>query len=859
MPSGSRPIGNFYVQLGLNTQTFRRNLAEAQRDLRNAFGTAAIHASEVLAASIGAIGVALAGLSVKAVQLSADLDKQRLALERMLGSAEAATDKIKELQQFAAKTGFAFSDLVDYQKRLMAVGFTAEETKFMLYQIADATAIIGNDSDKISRLIKAFGDVKAKGNLQTQEIKQFAELGIPAWNMLSVAIGKSRDELTKLVEGRKISADTALWGITSEIQKRWGGMAEDISKTLSGAFNRLKTVIQIELTELGDWIKENVPLSDIFNGITEAVTKTAEAIKSSGLMGAFNTFAEKFPNITKSLQIIGETIVLLLIPGMASMAMYMSMMTIPLLKLVAVGLLIVEVLPRILSSAADLFDNLSANITGIGLSLKKWVLENFAWFLGKVHELEVSLRMIAYDIGEQVAVTGDNIINGLIKGLSYVTNWILRTIKKTMLAVHEIIESTFKSFDMYLQAIMPQNAYEGIKELLDKSKAQIKKFKDDEGTPKEQNVFRSLMGYKTTDDERKKARESEKAFWEQESKVVGDIRQTVVETDRQLKSQKIIAEETFKNFESGIIGVGEFFTGLKSEGKNLWESLINPVKDVKNALESPWKVGENPVGGGEAKTNIPSVKTKEIKMSRNQKKGFFGTTDTSLSTDEIHFVGDLLPYKDAAEKAGYELMVSFVSPLSQITPAIAESIKAGLEESEVELTEYEQWVGGIWQNIGTTLNTVFYDALMSSENFFKNVGESLHKLGNQILAQIAQLAMMSMLFNALGIKTAAAIPSGLQIFRGGNIITGSYLGGKINDGIVSNGKVITTHPDDYIMAAKDPSSLGGKPNVVVNVNNNSSSEVSTNSYFDGTRTIVDIVIDGLQRNVNGLRDTIRAI
>ena len=859
MPSGSRPIGNFYVQLGLNTQTFRRNLAEAQRDLRNAFGTAAIHASEVLAASIGAIGVALAGLSIKAVQLSADLDKQRIALERMLGSAEAATDKIKELQQFAAKTGFAFSELVDYQKRLMAVGFTAEETKFMLYQIADATAIIGNDSDKISRLIKAFGDVKAKGNLQTQEIKQFAELGIPAWNMLSVAIGKSRDELTKLVEGRKISADTALWGITSEIQKRWGGMAEDISKTLSGAFNRLKTVIQIELTELGDWIKENVPLSEIFNGITEAVTKTAEAIKSSGLMSAFNTFAEKFPNITKSLQIIGETIVLLLIPGMASMAMYMSMMTIPLLKLVAVGLLIVEVLPRILSSAADLFDNLSANITGIGLSLKKWVLENFAWFLGKVHELEVSLRMIAYDIGEQVAVTGDNVINGLIKGLSYVTNWILRTIKKTMMAVHSLIQDALSAFDMYLQAFAPKSVYEGIKNFMSESKKRIAQFKDDEDTPKEQNVFRYFMGYKTTDDERKKARDDEKAFWEQESKVVGDIRQAVVETDRQLKSQKIIAEETFKNFESGIIEVGEFFTGLKSEGENLWESLINPVKDAKKALESPWKIGENPVDGGEAKTNIPSVKTKEAKMSRSQKRGFFGTTDTSLSTDEIHFVGDLLPYKDEAEKAGYELMVSFVSPLSQITPAIAESIKAGLEESEVELTEYEQWVGGIWQNIGTTLNSVFYDALMSSENFFKNVGESLHKLGNQILAQIAQLAIMSMLFNALGIKTAAAIPSGLQIFRGGNILTGSYLGGKINDGIVSNGKVITTHPDDYIMAAKDPSSLGGKPNVVVNVNNNSSSEVSTNSYFDGTRTIVDIVIDGLQRNVNGLRDTVRAI
>ena len=79
----------------------------------------------------------------------------------------------------------------------------------------------------------------------------------------------------------------------------------------------------------------------------------------------------------------------------------------------------------------------------------------------------------------------------------------------------------------------------------------------------------------------------------------------------------------------------------------------------------------------------------------------------------------------------------------------------------------------------------------------------------------------------------------------------------ISDGIVQNGKVITTDPKDYIIATKDPSSLGGNANVVVNVQNNTASEVSTDSFFDGSKEIINIVIDGINRNVNGLRTTVR--
>lgn len=51
-------------------------------------------------------------------------------------------------------------------------------------------------------------------------------------------------------------------------------------------------------------------------------------------------------------------------------------------------------------------------------------------------------------------------------------------------------------------------------------------------------------------------------------------------------------------------------------------------------------------------------------------------------------------------------------------------------------------------------------------------------------------------------------------------------GGNIDDGIVQNGRIITTHPKDYIMAAKDPSEFiamggGSGQNIQVNITGNS--------------------------------------
>lgn len=180
-----------------------------------------------------------------------------------------------------------------------------------------------------------------------------------------------------------------------------------------------------------------------------------------------------------------------------------------------------------------------------------------------------------------------------------------------------------------------------------------------------------------------------------------------------------------------------------------------------------------------------------------------------------------------------------------------QKVEEYLEEQEKErqkALELKQEMQDFKVSIAENLANGFTEALFAGENFFKSMGNMLENLGKQLLAQITQMLVLTTLFRAFGIgydiKGLSAIPR------------------AIGDGIVQNGKVITTDPRDYIIATKNPESLGGsgndgQPNVVINVQNNSTSQVSADSFFDGTKEIINIVIDGINRNVNGLRTAVR--
>lgn len=805
---GSKPIGSFYVQLGLNTENFRKNLELAQRDLRAAFGTAAIHASEVLAASIGAIGAAMAAIGVKAVKMAADLERQQVALTRLLGSAEAATQRILELQKFAAVSGMGFDQLVDYQKRMMAVGFSAQETAYLLERMADASGALGLSGVGLDRLIKAFGDVKAKGTLQTQEIKQFAEAGLPVWDMLGKAMGKTREELVKMVEGRQISSAAFFNAMSDEMERRFGGMMTEMANTVSGAWNKLENAVTITMQKIGKYINDNAYIKDFLQGTANLVTNLTNVIESKGLSNLIDAFAEQFPIISDAIYTLSVNLASLLLPALSSVGNFLTLMLAPLagiyIKMLLIGL-----------AAKDMVNGFVEGQSFIFEAFDYWDI---------FHDLLI--KKIALWVQQGVDWVNDNVIAGIAR----LGNDIVNYVAKIWNAVIKKLGSLLSNKPILAN---------GLDELAD-----VFKFFGDADTSKKlidlswnfrkgQNPLAGLMA-------------DENILYFDEIVPDGESAK-VVELKNGIRDLEDALDESKDNIERHK---DEFMEALAAE--------VDKTEELKDAFVNLTKAGDDfqkavrPIfGGGATGTSSGDITAeglarKGIKGSGD--KGLFGPMAPALMTDGMP-VDELLPLISGDANALLQGSIGMAGLPGMGTNLAAELMQ--ITESFKEVNKETKNAQKSWldykQDVALTAVDTFNEVLWASGNFFENLGEGLKKLGQQILQQITQFLLLRAIFDAFNLGSINQFFPYADVFNG-----------KMNDGVVQNGKLISTHPDDYIIATKDPGSLGGKANVVVNVNNNSQSQVSTNSYFDGTREIIDIFIDGFSHNVNGVRDMVRS-
>jgi len=283
-----KPIGSFYVGLGLDTREFQKKMRLAERDLQKAFGSAAIRTSQALAASIAGVAAAVGYLGAKSVKLAADLETQTKAFQRLLGGADAAKAKLEELQTFAAKTPFTFTEVTDATKRLLALGFAADEVISVLTSVGDAASGLGLDSGGMDRIIKAFGDIRSKGVLATQEIKQLAENGIPAFEILASKLGVTIPEAMKLVEDRAVNSITAINAFMSGINDRFGGMMNIQSKTMLGMWSTIVDEAENSMRIVGKQITQSAGLQSAMQRIRDEAIAFRTTLQDAGFSKAFS-------------------------------------------------------------------------------------------------------------------------------------------------------------------------------------------------------------------------------------------------------------------------------------------------------------------------------------------------------------------------------------------------------------------------------------------------------------------------------------------------------------------------------------------------------------------------------------------
>lgn len=221
------------------------------------------------------------------MSLAGDYEQTVVAFNTLLGSAEKATQFLAEAQEFANKTPFEFPELLNSSKLLLAFGFEAENVLDMMETIGDTSSGLGAGSEGIDRITRALGQMYAKGRVQAEELLQLQELGVPAAEILQEELGLTAEQVAN-IGNESVNASLAIQALLTGMDKRFGGMMDNQSKTAKGMISTIKDTIQNNLIRnWGEGLWEGVKpgLEEVTNWLDEnqdTVAEWGEAWREAG-------------------------------------------------------------------------------------------------------------------------------------------------------------------------------------------------------------------------------------------------------------------------------------------------------------------------------------------------------------------------------------------------------------------------------------------------------------------------------------------------------------------------------------------------------------------------------------------------
>lgn len=242
----------------LTTKDFEAGMARIRQEIRSASGVAQTETKAMDSAfsNLGA-GIAtyfstqaIAGFAKELINIRGEFQKTEVAFTTMLGDAGKARELMAQMVELASKTPFSLQDVSSGAKQLLAFQVPANEVVDTLTRLGNIAAGL---SVPLSRINLVYGQVKAKGRLMGDDLRQFTEAGIPMVAELAKKFDTTTASITEMVSEGKIGFNDVkevLFDLTNE-----GGMffnlMEEQSKTLSGQWSNLQDKIDQMFNSIG--------------------------------------------------------------------------------------------------------------------------------------------------------------------------------------------------------------------------------------------------------------------------------------------------------------------------------------------------------------------------------------------------------------------------------------------------------------------------------------------------------------------------------------------------------------------------------------------------------------------------------
>lgn len=245
--------------------------------------------STIAAVQLGSVFTGMAGgilnMGIASVQAAAQMRQYEIAFQTMLKSAEAGTQMLRDLQQFAAETPFDVPGVVSAGQQLMAFGFKAEEIIPMLTNLGDAASGLGLGTEGVSRLAYALGQMQTSGKLNAQDMMQLTSAGISAWDMLAQAAGKTVAEMKDLCSKGAIDSKAAVQTIVAGMNDQFGGMMAKTSDEVSGLLANIEETAGNTSAAVGKYLTEAFNIKGILKDVSDRLGEFQQKMQTATEQG----------------------------------------------------------------------------------------------------------------------------------------------------------------------------------------------------------------------------------------------------------------------------------------------------------------------------------------------------------------------------------------------------------------------------------------------------------------------------------------------------------------------------------------------------------------------------------------------
>jgi tape measure domain-containing protein len=213
----------------------------------SALGGIVAGAAAGIAGAVSVIGGAVGAMGIK---FNASMEQSEIAWTTLLGSADAAKERIQTLLDLGARTPFEFEGLDKSAKLLDMAGFKGKELEETLVKVGDAVSAVGGGQAELEGVATALFQMSAKGKISAEEMSQMAERGIPVWQILADKMGKSVQQVMKMSEQGKLLADDVIPLLVDGMGTKFAGAMDKQSKSFNGMMSTMWDNIKMISGEL---------------------------------------------------------------------------------------------------------------------------------------------------------------------------------------------------------------------------------------------------------------------------------------------------------------------------------------------------------------------------------------------------------------------------------------------------------------------------------------------------------------------------------------------------------------------------------------------------------------------------------